>query len=300
MASVWLLRAGSSGRLGQGWKDRKIVSIGWDVGDLREEYWWKRDVKERIGNRYESDLGGAAGNIRWFADVRDQRTNLEAGDVVVILGHTPLLEIAEEGEYQCASEGLDEASTHSYWRDIDDWRSPPRRVPLGDLPARFRQGGEHSLHTPSTRRSWDATEEALEALVEAHKAAETIIEEDPVFEFQDEAHLQSALEGELSEIVPDVDEWEAEASNRAGRADFRCETTDEEVVIAETKIGIAGHRAVGQLLAYVNAERQDGRERVRGVLVAPRFSRKAKRAAVESDVRLERARPTVDLMTLET
>lgn len=297
MASYWLLRAGSGGRYWDEWEKRGIVSIGWDVGDLQqdEEKLTKSVTKRRIEERYSDDPAITAGQIRRFAGVRKDGKNVKPGDKAVILGRKSVLGIATLGEYRYEADGLDVEDTHVYWRDAD-WIIAPGPIPLADLPAEFRQGGEFSLRCGRTIMTWSGGEEALIHLRETLESTDVTVREEPVFEFDDEAHLQDVLEDRLEQVVRGLTNYEREFANRGGRADFRCETKTEGTVVIETKAGSAGHKAVSQLLAYMQAERQDGESDVRGVLVAPRFKNKTKLAASEADIQLLKARPRVEFI----
>lgn len=45
MVNYWLIRAGAKGSFWDIWKDEKLISIGWDIGDI------KNLEKEEIQNR---------------------------------------------------------------------------------------------------------------------------------------------------------------------------------------------------------------------------------------------------------
>lgn len=66
-----------------------------------------------------------------------------------------------------------------------------------------------------------------------------------------------------------------------GRIDLLCKDRGGDIVVIELKAVEAGDAAVGQLLGYVGflSRRRFWGRRVRGVLVAPQFSERAKHAA---------------------
>lgn len=101
------------------------------------------------------------------------------------------------------------------------------------------------------------------------------------------ACLEPGLEIICTEKVVSYGTSKREAN--PGRIDIVAQDSAGTTVIIELKKEKAGRRAVGQILGYMGTM-MDGKNRVRGILVAKRFSPQGKAAA--------RVVPTLKLITL--
>lgn len=71
-----------------------------------------------------------------------------------------------------------------------------------------------------------------------------------------------------------------ERSVETGFIDITAEDVDGVPVVIELKTGVAGQRAVAQILSYIGSlMEEEGTDQVRGILVASEFDRKARAAA---------------------
>lgn len=93
-----------------------------------------------------------------------------------------------------------------------------------------------------------------------------------------QAALRNGIE-QLEEGLSITDEG-AERSVESGFIDITARDTSGSTVVIELKTGLAGQRAIAQILSYMGdiANEQEG-AKVRGILVASDFDRKAKAAA---------------------
>jgi hypothetical protein len=97
-----------------------------------------------------------------------------------------------------------------------------------------------------------------------------------------ERDMQASLRLVIDQLEPGLTiiDGGAERSVDSGFIDITAKDASDAVVVIELKAGLAGQRAVAQLLSYmgdVSAE-EEGRK-IRGILVASDFDRKAKAAA---------------------
>ncbi len=97
-----------------------------------------------------------------------------------------------------------------------------------------------------------------------------------------ERDMQAALRIEIDQLEPGltITDDGAERSVDSGFIDITARDSSGKTVVIELKAGIAGQRAIAQILSYmgdVAAEQEDSN--VRGILVASNFDAKAKAAA---------------------
>lgn len=284
MVDHWLLHAGRGGEYWDEWEEREVVSIGWDVGDLRELS--KSETKTLIEKRYSEDPGLTAGRIRRFAGVK--KGGMEAGDVVIILGKAAIEAVAEVGPYEYHEEGLAVERSHTYWRPVENYRWSDGPVRLRDLPQEFQQGEEHAIFAIPTLQRYKASADAVDRLVEFLQQAEPEPPTDFPFPIE-EADLQEYLMDHINVLPYDIRDFEREYRTSVGDADFLCWLEGGGLLVVETKIHRAGRRPIGQVLAYVGAiEEEEIAEdvSVHGAVVAPSFSPKAQAGAKASGVDL--------------
>ena len=95
-----------------------------------------------------------------------------------------------------------------------------------------------------------------------------------------ERDLQIALRSKIEQLDPGltvIDDG-AERSVDSGRIDITARDSSDTTVVIELKAGVAGQKAVAQILSYMgDVSEQDGD--VRGILVASGFDAKAKTAS---------------------
>jgi hypothetical protein len=97
-----------------------------------------------------------------------------------------------------------------------------------------------------------------------------------------ERDMQAAIRIEIAQLEPGlmiIDDG-AERSVESGFIDITARDTSGSTVVIELKAGVAGQRAVAQILSYMGdvAAEHEG-EQIRGILVASGFDAKAKAAA---------------------
>ncbi|HWE84821.1 MAG TPA: endonuclease NucS domain-containing protein [Terracidiphilus sp.] len=97
-----------------------------------------------------------------------------------------------------------------------------------------------------------------------------------------ERDLQAALRKRIDQLEPGltITDDGAERSVSSGFIDITAKDSSGATVVIELKAGVAGQRAIAQILSYmgdISAEDEDGP--VKGILVASEFDSKAKSAA---------------------
>ncbi len=71
---IWQIRAGEDGKHWDAWKEKSIISIGWDIGEL--EKLTKEEIKQKIENEYPSyNSARVAGFLRTFTGLSLERKN---------------------------------------------------------------------------------------------------------------------------------------------------------------------------------------------------------------------------------
>ena len=165
---------------------------------------------------------------------------------------------------------------------IDDHRSGqpnPSKIPFeGDIYSnlasyrnaveryrKFRdETGDNGLETPGSK--------------EAGSAAS--VEEVPRQRMGLERDLQAALRSKIEQLEPGltvIDDG-AERSVDSGFIDITARDSSGTTIVIELKAGVAGQRAVAQILSYMGDVAEEGSD-VRGILVASRFDAKAMAAS---------------------
>lgn len=99
--------------------------------------------------------------------------------------------------------------------------------------------------------------------------------------FSLERDMQAALRRDITCLEPSlkITDDGAERAVDSGLIDITCED-GESIVVVELKAGKADSRAIGQILGYMgDLQEEEGGKRVRGILVAHDFDRRAKAAA---------------------
>ena len=293
---IWQIRAGEDGKHWDAWNEKSIISIGWDIGEL--ERLTKEEMKKRIEDEYPTyDSARVAGFLRTFAGLRDdQERNMEKGDVAIVFGPATVLDVADIKEYKYEKDGLREGSTHMYWRNVDYHDSGPVRI--RDLPEKFQQGGEFSLHLPCTLQRFSGTEENLNELIESMGEVEKIdLTKEGFLDFK-ELEIQRYIKNNFNEIWKELKLVDDEYPTSVGDADFVASDGKKTVVI-EVKMGTAKDDAIGQLLGYMNAIRDKEKKDVYGMLIAEDFSPRVKMAAKSDDVKLKKFRAKLEFSDVE-
>ena len=228
---IWKIRAGTSGRYWNSWNNNNIISVGWDVGNLKDLDW--DETKTRIEKEYpDKNTSMVTGKIRSFAGVREtDDDNISTGDYIVVLGEGTVLGVAKVGEYKYVPEGIPERDSHTYQRDVNYLFKGPVRV--RDLPSCYHQGGEYSLHLPSTLMKFpSANEEIIENLIEELSNAEPVESNSNFFMDFSETSLQEYIENNYDELGENITEFEREYSTAVGDADFKCVTKNGNILVS--------------------------------------------------------------------
>jgi hypothetical protein len=97
-----------------------------------------------------------------------------------------------------------------------------------------------------------------------------------------EKDMQAAIRQNISQIEQGlrITDGGRERSVETGFIDITAEDSESIPVVIELKTGIAGQRAVAQILSYIGSVmEEEGIDNVRGILIASEFDRKARAAA---------------------
>lgn len=300
---AWKIRAGRDGDYWPIWKDKNVISVGWDIGNIKEKGYDWDETKQRIEKKYPNKPSGrATGSLRSFIGVRDNDSkNMEEGDFVVIKGPSVVYGVAKVGEFEYLDESL--IHTQAYIRDVDFLFKEEGGIRTRDLPEKFQKGGEAPLYLRSTlsryRMEKDegkeiVDEDTIQELVENLEELDPISvrETDILTDFTEES-LQRYIANNYEKLDENITEIIREYETSAGDADFYCETKDGKIKVIETKTGTAKHKAVAQLMSYMNAIRQDSGKDVSGLLIAEGFSRKADYALQSDDIKRKQWKATI-------
>ncbi len=97
-----------------------------------------------------------------------------------------------------------------------------------------------------------------------------------------EKDMQAAIRQNINQIEQGlrITDNGRERSVETGFIDITAEDSDSTPVVIELKTGVAGQRAVAQILSYIGSVmEEEGTDQVRGILIASEFDRKARAAA---------------------
>ncbi len=163
-AQYWLIRAGEKGKLWNEWKERKIITIGWDIGEDLQKL-SNNDIKTRLEEKNYSDAGRTSGFLRKFAGIHEEK-NFKKGDYIIVLGDASILGIAQlinNNPYIYHEGGLENEESHTYWKFIE-YIFDEGPIRLLDLPAIFKDGGECYIHLVPTLNSYEIDRDNFEIL----------------------------------------------------------------------------------------------------------------------------------------
>jgi hypothetical protein len=277
----WCLKAGRGGVLEDDWLDRRFVSVGW--GDEGPDY------REHDPASFRERDPSHRNQLSKFMGCHDE--GMQTGDVVIAYApekgnvsgvgrvgepkYDPDRTFRHLTEEQAAQAQVDD---HYYWRPVSwfDWGTP---VAVSHLSRRFQVNGRDQIPTPATLYRFGtlaSDDDRIETLVEEIHAAETVDSSPDEFGPDRETEIQEwvvANARELGLVNP-----RREVKTDVGRIDVLAEDDNSEVVV-ELKRGRAGDRAIGQLLGYMGARRNDSSTPVRGLLIAESFTPRAREAA---------------------
>lgn len=297
----WLLNAGRDGVLERDWLEQDIVTTGWGgVGDFSK---YDRDGFQ---NEDPSDQYVLSKFVGYHEE------GMTEGDVVIayapVKGH--VVGIGKVGEIRYDEDHswihLDEQRAieakvvdHYYQRPIDwfDWGTP---VKVTELSKRFQVHGADQLTTGITLNRYGTLathQDRIETLVEEVIQCEPIKPTRDVFGPQDESGIQEWIVNNIRELG--LEKPKTEVHTSVGRMDVLATSEDGETII-EIKHGTAGDSALGQLLGYIGARREESSTSVNGILVADGFTSRVKKAVrgqeavelyeIKVDVSLEKMR----------
>lgn len=97
-----------------------------------------------------------------------------------------------------------------------------------------------------------------------------------------EKDMQAAIRQNIGQIEKGlrITDGGRERSVETGFIDITAEDSDSTPVVIELKTGVAGQRAIAQILSYIGSVmEEEGVDNVRGILIASEFDRKARAAA---------------------
>jgi len=262
------------------WKNENIISVGWDIGDVTSLDW--DEARDLIQDVYDSSPGYVVGVLFRFAGLYEEE-EMKEGDIAIVLGSGTILDIAKIGEYEYNPKGLPESEGHTYWRHVSYFGFGPVRI--RDLPDDFQQGGDFSIHLPSTLRLYNVDVEVFDELISAIEESEPVELAEGLLDFSEDA-IQQYLVFNFKDMDKRLISVEREYSTSVGFVDLFGKDAEDNFVIIEVKIGTANDSSVGQLIGYMNAIRSKEKKKVRGILVAEDFTERVKEAVKSDDIKL--------------
>lgn len=111
---------------------------------------------------------------------------------------------------------------------------------------------------------------------------ETAAEQEPIQTIGLEKDMQAAIRHNITQVERGlkITDGGRERSVETGFIDITAEDSERTPVVIELKTGVAGQRAVAQILSYIGSVMdEESRDDVRGILIASEFDKKARAAA---------------------
>lgn len=302
------------------WNRHHIISVGWDVGDVRriqdrtgDTSQTKQEIKERLDDTFgdkeswsEEERNNAAGIIRSVAGIRgNSDRNMTKGDEVVVLGkkirgESVVHGVATLGDYRYDKYDVEE-DDHPYQREAHYRAKGPVRI--RDLPDQFQD-----LQFRGTLAKYEgADDETIERLVRSINA---IVEEkgpiEPREQYFDYGLLdESALQKYIRDYPTAVDQRIVDVNREHSfeddtRVDHLCTLELGDILGIEVKRETAPPAAVDQLSGYLDniASEQDSDKEVFGLLVAEDFREDTIERARKEGIELSRYNLSVDFKHL--
>jgi len=267
MKDYWLIRAGRNAELWDFWKKDQIISIGWDIGKVSQIT--EQGLRDKVSNKnFEQKNGYVSGTIMRFIAHKESQEKMKNGDIVIILGPSIILDIAEIGDYYYKENGIEGYSDHSYCRKVKFMNIGPIR--FGDLSNKYKQGGKYPIHLVKTLKKYHITEEEFNELNKVIKLIEPIDIFSSKFHYS-EKDIQNYIEKNFKLIDKNFSKIKREYKTKVGYVDFLAYDKDNVMYAIEVKIGTANDSAIGQLLGYIDAIKEETNKKVIGILVAEGF-----------------------------
>lgn len=268
--TFWLINAGQGGVLAEDWLEDEIITIGWDIGNIKEMS--NEEIKKKSRDSQMTRFVGA------------KEDGMKEGDVVIayaperniVIG---VAEIVSE-PYYMETHGLD--LNHPYQRDVE-WEDLGTPVNYHDLPKDLRQGGDNQIWNPQSLVEFTGDIDRVRKAVKKTPQINEIKEN--IFSPESEEQVQKYIYQNFDDLTDlEYKNLIREASINVGNIDILAEKTDGEKVVVEIKNGTAGDKAVGQILGYINSLKEDNKI-VKGILVAEDFKERARKALKQTNVK---------------
>jgi hypothetical protein len=287
MTKYWLIRAGEKGDLWDYWKEGNFISVGWDIGEISKLS--TNQIKEKINEKalknpnFTKRPSYVLGILQKFTEHKDSNLKMKNGDKVLILGEGTIMDIATINNYEYRKKGLDHSSGHTYFRKVKFEKIGPLR--LINLPEEFRQKGKNAIHLVGTLSKYNISDQKFNELLNLMKNFEPIEEFSSKFDFS-EKDIQDYIEKNYLELDNNIRRIEREYQTKVGFVDFVGYDINDIIYVIEVKIGTANDSAIGQLLGYLNAIKEESGKETKGILAAEGFSKRAKYTAKSMGIRL--------------
>lgn len=118
--------------------------------------------------------------------------------------------------------------------------------------------------------------------VEVEVEVENVVESESIQTIGLEKDMQAAIRHNIGQVEQGlkITDGGRERSVETGFIDITAEDAEKVPVVIELKTGVAGQRAVAQILSYMGSVMdEENRDDIRGILVASSFDKKARAAA---------------------
>ena len=314
---IWKLRSGYLENWPD-WKDHDIVSVGWNIGPIRDDVTDKqaitdnydtledagKKIEEQITDKFfdrdeDTDPSNAYGTVRTVTATRRDRY-FAPGDYVVVFGHKirgePVIHgVARLKQYVGRKYDI-KKELHPYQWEVEYLAKGPVRK--RDLSPKF-DGGELDLFLrPTLWEFHDASAEDAIQLADQIQDLTDVGKRVPLtqsyFDY-DESDMQRYIGDNIDKLGESISSIRPEYwINQGNRADFYCELEDDGVLLIETKQKTATLSHLEQLLRYIREFKKEEDQTAKGLLIAPGFRDTTTKKAREENIKLRSFVPSVE------
>lgn len=278
MVNYWLIRAAEYGKLWGIWKEEKLISVGWDIGDLSDLN--EDEIFRRVDNNptFKQKTPYILKILEQFIGYNNRDEKMQEGDIAIIFGPSCIYGIGKIGEYVYRKDGISEEIKHTYCRKIDYFDIKPFN--LNSLDKKYRQSGKFYFQLRPTMIKYNISDNDFKELLNDISKIEYSLPKG-----MEKFHLESLLEDFLVATWDNIEEFKnlliyksdkgrigKQYPTKTGPIDILCvDKANNDFVVFELKKDKPTDRVIGQIKRYMGWVKEklakDG-QNVRGIIIA--------------------------------
>jgi len=268
--NYWKVSPGEYGYLKDDFIENEHIALGAnDIGDLKDLS--DEDVVEKVKELYGE-------KARFYTQLLEFKNNFNIGDKVLIYGKSSILALGEiNSDYRYDNQQIYHHIRKVKWEKKYDFHEYLITDLNNDLQKTLQK---NRTIVKLTEEQWKEIVNNCPTIEE--EVIEDTIQDEYSFNITKEIDLQDYLWYNLESLEKGLEPlyWELYAE-KAGRIDVLAKDQENNLVVIETKAGLAEDSAVAQILRYMGwvKKKYPNYNNVRGIIVANDFTPRARYAA---------------------